>query len=109
MIRIAGVILPSNKHIWVALRSIFGIGRTKALGICSKVGIDPSIKVSDLKEDIAVIIQQAVQEIEVEGDVRRRVAVNIKRLRDIKCYRGLRHRLGVRKGVRVKKRGSSKK
>jgi small subunit ribosomal protein S13 len=80
MIRIAGVILP-NKHISIALRSIYGIGRTRSLEICKKVGIEPSIKV--------------VQEFEIEGDLRRRIAMNIKRLRDIKCYRGLRHRVGL--------------
>ena len=95
MIRIAGVILPQNKHISIALRSIYGIGRTRALQICEKVGITPAIKVADLEENIAALIQKAVQEFEIEGDLRRRVAMNIKRLRDIKCYRGLRHRLGL--------------
>lgn len=95
MIRIAGVILPQNKHISIALRSIYGIGKTRALQICDKVGIKPSIKVSDIGDDIAAVLQKVVQEFEIEGDLRRRIAMNIKRLRDIKCYRGLRHRVGL--------------
>ena len=94
MIRIAGIILP-NKHISIALRSIYGIGRTRALEICKKVGIEPSIKVAEIGDDIAALLQKVVQEFEIEGDLRRRIAMNIKRLRDIKCYRGLRHRVGL--------------
>ena len=95
MIRVAGVILPPNKHVGIALRSIFGIGRTRALQICKSVGVDSTVKISDLKEEIVNMIQKSVSEFEVEGDLRRRIAVNIKRLRDIKCYRGLRHRMGL--------------
>jgi small subunit ribosomal protein S13 len=95
MIRVSGVILPPNKHISIALRSVYGIGRTRALQICDAVGIAASVKVSDIKEDMANLIQKAVAEFEVEGDLRRRIAMNIKRLRDIKCYRGLRHRMGL--------------
>ena len=94
MIRIAGVILP-NKHISIALRSIYGIGRTRSLEICNKVGIEPSTKVSDIGDDVAALLQKVVLEFEIEGDLRRRIAMNIKRLRDIKCYRGLRHRVGL--------------
>lgn len=95
MIRVSGVILPPNKHVGIALRSVFGIGRTRALQICKAVGVEPSVKISDIKEDTANLIQKAVTEFEVEGDLRRRIAMNIKRLRDIKCYRGLRHRMGL--------------
>ncbi|HSX20827.1 MAG TPA: 30S ribosomal protein S13 [Gammaproteobacteria bacterium] len=95
MIRVSGVIMPPNKHISIALESIFGIGRTRALQICKAVGCDASVKVSDLKDDVVTMIQKAAAEFEVEGDLRRRVAINIKRLRDIKCYRGLRHRMGL--------------
>jgi small subunit ribosomal protein S13 len=95
MIRVSGVILPPNKHIGIALRSIFGIGRTRALQICQAVGVEPSVKVSEIKEETANMIQKVVSEFEVEGDLRRRIAMNIKRLRDIKCYRGLRHRMGL--------------
>ena len=95
MIRVSGVILPPNKHVVIALRSIFGIGRTRALQICKNVGVDPSVKVSALTDDTVTSIQKAVTEFEVEGDLRRRIAINIKRLRDIKCYAGLRHRMGL--------------
>jgi small subunit ribosomal protein S13 len=93
-IRVSGVILP-NKHIRVALRSIYGIGNFRALAICKKVGINPSTKVSDIKEDVFPLIQEAVGHFEVEGDLRRRVAMDVKRLVDIKCYRGLRHKRGL--------------
>ena len=110
MIRIAGVNLPQNKHISIALRSIYGIGRTRSLQICEKVGVNPAIKVSDIEEELAALIQKAVQEFEIEGDLRRRIAVNIKRLRDIKCYRGLRHRMGLPvRGQRTKTNARTRK
>lgn len=94
-IRISGVILPSQKHIRVALRSVYGIGNHRAIEICKKAGIDPTTKVSEIKDDRASNIQEAVNQFEVEGDLRRRVAMDIKRLVDIKCYRGLRHKRGL--------------
>jgi small subunit ribosomal protein S13 len=95
MIRVSGVIMPPNKHVVIALQGIFGIGRTRALQICKAVGVDASVKISELKDDIVTKIQKVAAEFEVEGDLRRRIAINIKRLRDIKCYRGLRHRMGL--------------
>lgn len=95
MIRVSGVIMPPNKHVGIALRSIFGIGRTRALQICEAVGVEASVKISNLEDDTVTLIQKAVTEFEVEGDLRRRIAINIKRLRDIKCYAGLRHRMGL--------------
>ncbi len=95
MIRISGVILSPNKHISIALRSIYGIGKTRALLVCSNCNIPSNMKVSQLQDDATVIIQKYINEFEVEGDLRRRIAINIKRLRDIKCYRGMRHRLGL--------------
>lgn len=94
-LRISGVVLPPNKHLRIALRSIYGIGNTRALAICGKVGVDPSVRVIDLKDEYASLIQEAVNQYEVEGDLRRRVAMDIKRLGDIKCYRGLRHKRGL--------------
>lgn len=94
-IRVSGVILPPNKHIRVALRSIYGIGNQRAIEICKKVGVEPGVKVVDLKDDHASLLQEAVNQYEVEGDLRRRVAMDIKRLVDIKCYRGLRHKRGL--------------
>jgi small subunit ribosomal protein S13 len=109
MIRVSGVVLP-NKHISVALRSIYGIGKTRALEICEKVGISPAVKVSEIQEDLANLLQKIVANYEVEGDLRRHVAINIKRLRDIKCYRGTRHRrnLPVR-GQRTKTNARTRK
>lgn len=92
MIRVAGVILPPKKHIKIALLSVFGIGLTRALQICQKIGLNPSTKVSELTEQAIKSIQQAVAEFQVEGDLRRKISMDIKRLKDIKCYRGLRHR-----------------
>ena len=94
-IRISGVILPPNKHIRIALRSVYGIGNHRASEICKKIGLDPTIKVVNLKDDQTISLQEAVNQYEVEGDLRRRVAMDIKRLSDIKCYRGLRHKRGL--------------
>ncbi len=94
-VRISGVILPVHKHIRIALRSVFGIGAQRALDVCAKVGLDPTTKVSELKENDPVLLQEAVNEYEVEGDLRRRVAMDIKRLVDIKSYRGIRHKRGL--------------
>jgi len=109
-IRISGVILPPAKHIRIALRSIFGIGNHRALLICQKAGIKPTIKVKDLQEEHTMLLQEAVNEFEVEGDLRRRVAMDIKRLIDNKSYRGLRHkrRLPVR-GQRTKTNARTRK
>jgi small subunit ribosomal protein S13 len=94
-IRIAGVILPPNKHIRIALRSIYGIGNHRALEICKKINVEPTVKVTSLNDNHAALILAAVNEYRVEGDLRREVAMNIKRLGDIKCYRGLRHKRGL--------------
>jgi len=94
-IRISGVILPPNKHVRIALRSVYGIGNHRSLEICKKVGLDPTIKVINLKDEHTILLQEAVNQYEVEGDLRRRVAMDIKRLGDIKCYRGLRHKRGL--------------
>lgn len=94
-IRIAGVILPSHKHLRIALRSIYGIGNHRALEICEKIGIDPTQKVLNLNDEHAGLILEAVNQYRIEGDLRREVAMNIKRLGDIKCYRGLRHKRGL--------------
>ena len=109
-IRISGVILPPNKHIRIALRSVYGIGAHRALAICQKVGIDPSEKVNSIKDDYTLALQEAVNQYEVEGDLRRRVAMDIKRLGDIKCYRGLRHKRGLPvRGQRTKTNARTRK
>jgi len=109
-IRISGVILPPNKHIRIALRSVYGIGSHRALEVCKKVGINPAKKVSELKDDYTTQLQEAVNQYEIEGDLRRRVAMDIKRLGDIKCYRGLRHKRGLPvRGQRTKTNARTRK
>lgn len=95
MVRISGVVLPSKKHIFIALTSIYGIGIIRAKDICMRVGISESVKVCDLSDDEVLNIQNFINDLEVEGDLRKRIAINIKRLKDIKCYRGMRHRLSL--------------
>ncbi len=93
MARIAGVNIPTAKRVEVALTYIFGIGKTKAKEICDKASIPNSRRVSQLKEDEVVRIRELIdRDYRVEGDLRREVAMNIKRLMDLGCYRGLRHR-----------------
>ncbi|TCS38100.1 30S ribosomal protein S13 [Reinekea marinisedimentorum] len=92
MARIAGVNIPDNKHAVISLTYIFGIGRTRANDICKAVGIEPSTKVSSLDEAKLDEIRTEVGKFEVEGDLRREVQMNIKRLMDLGCNRGIRHR-----------------
>lgn len=93
MARIAGVNIPTNKRVEVALRYIHGIGSTKAKEICESVGIAVERRVSDLTDAEVIQIREAIdRDYLVEGDLRRDVAMNIKRLMDLGCYRGLRHR-----------------
>ena len=95
MARIAGVNIPVYKHAWIGLTSIYGIGRTRAYAICDKAGVNPTTKVRDLDEESLENIRSAVAEYTTEGDLRREVAMDIKRLMDLGCYRGLRHRRGL--------------
>ena len=93
MARIAGVNIPTNKRVIIALTYIHGIGRTKAVEIADKLGIDHAARVQDLSdEEILRILETIDEEHMVEGDLRRDTAMNIKRLMDLGCYRGLRHR-----------------
>ena len=92
MARVAGINIPDNKHAEVSLTYIFGIGKTRALNICSKVGISPSANIGELKEGELESIRNEVGKYLVEGDLRRDVAINIKRLQDLGTYRGIRHR-----------------
>ncbi len=95
MARIAGVNLPVQKHIWVALTHIYGIGPTRARLICADSKVDPSTKIRELTDDQIDSIRAQVSRYVVEGDLRREVGMNIKRLMDLACYRGLRHRRGL--------------
>jgi len=94
--RIAGVNIPTQKRVVIALTYIHGIGRTKARQICEKIGIPQERRVHELTDDETVRIREVIdEEYTVEGDLRREVSMNIKRLMDLGCYRGLRHRRGL--------------
>lgn len=96
MARIAGVDLPRDKRIDIGLTYIYGIGRPTAKEILAKANVDPSVRVKDLSEEEAGAIRQIIDaEYDVEGDLRRDVSLNIKRLMEIGCYRGIRHRRGL--------------
>ena len=96
MARIAGVNIPTQKRVLIALTYIHGIGRSKAQEICEKVGIPAERRVHQLTDDEVVRIREVIdRDYRVEGDLRREVAMNIKRLMDLGCYRGLRHRKGL--------------
>ena len=96
MARIAGVNLPTNKRVRIALRYIYGIGPTNAVEICERVGIAADRRVNQLTEDEIIRIRDTIdRDFTVEGDLRREVAMNIKRLMDLGCYKGLRHRKGL--------------
>ncbi|MDC0239035.1 30S ribosomal protein S13 [Candidatus Thioglobus sp.] len=110
MARIAGINIPTDKHIVIALQSIFGIGQTRSKLICEIVKLEPSTKVSELTEDQLESIRVAVSNYEVEGDLRREVSMNIKRLRDLGCYRGIRHRKSLPlRGQRTKTNARTRK
>jgi small subunit ribosomal protein S13 len=96
MARVAGVELPKNKRMEIALTYIYGIGRTSATKILTKANVDPARKSDDLSAEEQVRIRQVIDsDYEVEGDLRREVQQNIKRLMDLGCYRGIRHRRGL--------------
>ncbi len=95
MARIAGVNIPVQKHTWVGLTHIYGIGRSRAFEICDAAGVKPDTKIRDLTEAEIEGIRAQISTLAVEGDLRREVAMNIKRLMDLGCYRGLRHRRGL--------------
>lgn len=110
MVRVAGVVLDSNKHIVIALRKIYGIGKVTAFYICKKVNILPFLKVNQLSDDVISAIQKVVSEFDIEGNLRTRIRFNIKRLRDIKCYRGIRHKSGLPvRGQRTKTNARTRK
>lgn len=95
MARIAGINVPPQKHAAIALTSIYGIGRTTARKICEATGIKPESKIKDLTEAEVEAIRGEVAKFTVEGDLRRTLSMNIKRLMDLGCYRGMRHRRGL--------------
>ena len=111
MARIAGVDLPKNERVEIGLTRIFGIGRSLSRKILTEVNVNPDIRVRDLKDEDAVIIRTVIErEFRIEGDLRRDISMNIKRLIDIGCYRGLRHRLGLPvRGQRTKTNARTRK
>ena len=92
MARIAGINIPDNKHARITLTYIFGVGRTTAEKICAGAGVDPAQKIGELDETNLDAIRSEVAKLTVEGDLRRETSMNIKRLMDLGCYRGMRHR-----------------
>jgi small subunit ribosomal protein S13 len=110
MARIAGVNIPDHKHVVIALTAIYGIGKTTSIKLCKTVGIDPAKKVSDLSDAQIESLRTEIAKITVEGDLRRLVTMNIKRLMDLGCYRGLRHRRGLPlRGQRTKTNARTRK
>ncbi|MBE6549426.1 MAG: 30S ribosomal protein S13 [Ruminococcaceae bacterium] len=111
MARIAGVDIPNNKRVEIALTYIYGIGRKSSNDILAKTGIDPDKRAKDLTEDeIAKLRDEIENSYTVEGDLRREVALNIKRMVEINCYRGIRHRKGLPvRGQRTKTNARTRK
>jgi small subunit ribosomal protein S13 len=110
MARIAGVNIPDNKHAVIALTYIYGIGSTTAKQLCVKTGISGSAKISSLSEAQLDVLRGEIGKLTVEGDLRREISINIKRLLDLGCYRGLRHRRGLPvRGQRTKTNARTRK
>ena len=95
MARIAGVNIPNHQHAEIALTAIYGIGRARARAICTAAGVEVSAKIKELSEQQMDRLREQVGKFSVEGDLRRETTMNIKRLMDLGCYRGLRHRRGL--------------
>ena len=110
MARIAGVNIPDNKHAVISLTYIYGVGRTTARALCAKTGITESVKVSTLSEEQLDALRNEIAKLTVEGDLRRSISMSIKRLLDLGCYRGLRHRRGLPlRGQRTKTNARTRK
>jgi small subunit ribosomal protein S13 len=95
MARISGVNIPNHQHAEIALQAIYGIGRTRAQMICVAAGVNKSAKIKDLSDTEMDKLREHISKITVEGDLRREVSMSIKRLMDLGCYRGVRHRKGL--------------
>lgn len=110
MARIAGINIPEHKHAEIALTEIYGVGRTTARKLCELAKINPATKIKDLTEAELEILRTELTRIPVEGDLRRQVSMNIKRLMDLRCYRGIRHRRGLPlRGQRTKTNARTRK
>src|SRR3954452_3248463 len=95
MARIAGINIPNHQHAQIALTAIYGIGRARAQMICAAAGVQGTRKIKDLNDGDLDRLRESVQRLTVEGDLRREVSMSIKRLMDLQCYRGFRHRKGL--------------
>ena len=110
MARIVGVDIPNDKPVGISLTYIYGIGRTTAKNICAAAKVDSALRVKDLSDDQMNAIRAEVAKLKTEGDLRREVALNIKRLTEIGCYRGMRHRKGLPvRGQRTKTNARTRK
>ncbi|MFK8068247.1 MAG: 30S ribosomal protein S13 [Gammaproteobacteria bacterium] len=110
MARVAGVNIPDQKHTVIALTYIYGVGLSRAKNICSETGVAQNLKVKELTEEQLEKLRSAVGSFQVEGDLRREVSMNIKRLMDLGCFRGIRHRRGLPlRGQRTKTNARTRK
>ena len=110
MARIAGINIPVHKHTEIGLMAIFGVGRRRARQICAASGVSPSVKIKDLTDQEVEKLRSEVAKFQVEGDLRREVSMNIKRLMDLGTYRGIRHRRGLPlRGQRTKTNARTRK
>jgi small subunit ribosomal protein S13 len=110
MARIAGVNIPDNKHAVISLTYIYGVGRTTAQQVCAAAGVNPAAKIKDLSDEQIEQLRGEVGKLTTEGDLRRETNMNIKRLMDLGCYRGLRHRRGLPvRGQRTKTNARTRK
>ncbi len=110
MARIAGINIPDHKHAVIALTAIYGVGDTRAKAICAAAGVAEDVKIKDLDEAQIENLREQVAKFTVEGDLRREISMNIKRLMDLGCYRGLRHRRGLPvRGQRTKTNARTRK
>lgn len=110
MARIAGINIPDQKHVGIALTQIYGVGHTRAKALCDTAGVKTDTRVRDLTEGELDALRNAVGNIPVEGDLRREISMNIKRLMDMGCYRGIRHRRGLPlRGQKTQKNARTRK
>ncbi len=110
MARIAGVNIPDNKHAVISLTHIYGVGRTRAQELCAATGVAEQSKIGDLTEDQMDALRTEITQLTVEGDLRREISMNIKRLMDLGCNRGVRHRKGLPlRGQRTKTNARTRK
>lgn len=110
MARIAGINIPEQKHAEIALMAIYGVGKTTSRQLCEQAGIKTDVKIKDLTEEELEKLREQVAKLTVEGDLRRQVSMNIKRLIDLGCYRGQRHRRGLPvRGQRTKTNARTRK